>query len=307
MEDFFTMVGDLLRAEREQQGMSISDVEKETSIRALYIESMEKGDFSALPGAAYTKGFLRNYANFLGLEADAIIAQYNSEQGISTPAAEPAAGNTAVSPASQGRDSHERVSILDLEPQSGYINQGGDSSGGGHIVRNLAIGVVAFLVLAGGAAILLGDDNGSETADRTSVQAQETKEEPQPAAPTQPAQPAQPAQPTQPAQPKAEAKPAAPEKPASDGLEISARFNDRCWTEAEVDGAIIFEGIVEKGQTMTWSGKNKVALSFGNAGAVELTENGKLVGAAGNFGEVVTKSFTKGAAPSTANAKPAAQ
>ena len=63
------MIGDNLRTEREKQNLTIRDIEKGTSIRALYIESIEKGDYAQLPGEVYVKGFIRNYANFLKLDA----------------------------------------------------------------------------------------------------------------------------------------------------------------------------------------------------------------------------------------------
>ena len=59
--------------------MTIRDIEKGTSIRASYIESIEKGDYAQLPGEVYVKGFIRNYANFLKLDADALVKQYVAE------------------------------------------------------------------------------------------------------------------------------------------------------------------------------------------------------------------------------------
>ena len=73
------MTGDALRQEREKQNLTIKDIEKGTSIRALYIESIEKGEFDKLPGEAYTKGFIRSYANFLKLDANALVKQYMQE------------------------------------------------------------------------------------------------------------------------------------------------------------------------------------------------------------------------------------
>jgi len=73
------MIGDLLRAERERQNLSIKDIEKATSIRALYIDAIEKGDYKTLPGEAYAKGFVRNYANYLKLDANAIVNGFNEE------------------------------------------------------------------------------------------------------------------------------------------------------------------------------------------------------------------------------------
>ena len=56
------MLGETLRREREKQGLTIKDIENETSILSLYIEAIEKEDYASLPGAVYTKGFIRNYA-----------------------------------------------------------------------------------------------------------------------------------------------------------------------------------------------------------------------------------------------------
>lgn len=58
------MVGDILRGEREKQGLTIEDIARETSIRDIYLEAIEKGDYDSLPGDVYAKGFIRNYSRF---------------------------------------------------------------------------------------------------------------------------------------------------------------------------------------------------------------------------------------------------
>ena len=57
------MVGDILRREREKQGLTIADIEKGTSIRRLYIEHIERGNIAELPGLVYAKGFVRTMRN----------------------------------------------------------------------------------------------------------------------------------------------------------------------------------------------------------------------------------------------------
>ena len=76
------MVGEILRREREKQGLSIADVAGETSIRDVYLEAIEKGDYDALPGDVYAKGFIRNYSKFLQIDGDALLEQYDSERNI---------------------------------------------------------------------------------------------------------------------------------------------------------------------------------------------------------------------------------
>ena len=73
------MIGDKLRTERERQNLTIQDIAKGTSIRALYIEAIEKGEYGQLPGTVYAKGFIRNYANFLKMDADAVVRQFMEE------------------------------------------------------------------------------------------------------------------------------------------------------------------------------------------------------------------------------------
>ncbi|HUQ85679.1 MAG TPA: helix-turn-helix domain-containing protein [Candidatus Limnocylindrales bacterium] len=56
-----------LKEARIQRGLTIEQVAKATKIKAHFLESIEKGAYSELPSPAYAKGFVRNYAEFLGL------------------------------------------------------------------------------------------------------------------------------------------------------------------------------------------------------------------------------------------------
>jgi len=74
-------VGEQLREARENKGLDLFRVERDTKIRMKYLEALEGGDFSDLPGEVYTRGFLRNYASYLGLDADEIIDDWRRETG----------------------------------------------------------------------------------------------------------------------------------------------------------------------------------------------------------------------------------
>lgn len=77
-----TGVGETLRGAREEMGLSYQDVEESIKIRAVYLRAIEEERFEELPGAAYTKGFMRTYAKFLGLDGDAVIAAYLSMAAV---------------------------------------------------------------------------------------------------------------------------------------------------------------------------------------------------------------------------------
>ncbi|HSM38409.1 MAG TPA: helix-turn-helix domain-containing protein, partial [Candidatus Limnocylindrales bacterium] len=72
-------LGDVLRAAREARGVDLARVERDTKIRARYLAALEQGDYRDLPGAVYTKGFLRNYGSYLNLDTDYLVDLYRLE------------------------------------------------------------------------------------------------------------------------------------------------------------------------------------------------------------------------------------
>ena len=75
MSEFFGMY---LREAREKKGLSVDDVVRETKIQKRYIEAIESDNFEELPGETYTKGFLKNYAQTVGLSPDDVVERYQS-------------------------------------------------------------------------------------------------------------------------------------------------------------------------------------------------------------------------------------
>lgn len=70
-----------LYAARERKGVDLYRAERDTKIRARYLGALERGDYKELPGAVYTKGFLRNYALYLGLDPEDVLDQWRRERG----------------------------------------------------------------------------------------------------------------------------------------------------------------------------------------------------------------------------------
>lgn len=71
-----SVVGKLLNSERTKKGLDYTDIEAATGIRASFIKAIEEGRFDALPGEVYVKGFIRNYSNYLGLDAAKMVRMY---------------------------------------------------------------------------------------------------------------------------------------------------------------------------------------------------------------------------------------
>src|SRR5829696_2916677 len=74
---------------REAKGVDLYRAERDTKIRARYLGALESGEYGELPGAVYTKGFLRNYALYLGLDPEDVIRHWKRERGSTYVPAEP--------------------------------------------------------------------------------------------------------------------------------------------------------------------------------------------------------------------------
>ncbi|AQU86532.1 helix-turn-helix domain-containing protein [Komagataeibacter nataicola] len=72
-------VGDMLRARREELGWNLPDVAAWLRIRLPYLQALEEGRPGELPGSAYAIGFLRSYANALGLEGEQLVERFKIE------------------------------------------------------------------------------------------------------------------------------------------------------------------------------------------------------------------------------------
>jgi cytoskeleton protein RodZ len=75
-------IGNSLREARYRQQLELSEVEQATKIRARYLQALEEENFEALPAQTYVKGFLRTYADYLGLDGQLYVDEYNSRYGV---------------------------------------------------------------------------------------------------------------------------------------------------------------------------------------------------------------------------------
>lgn len=71
--------GEILKAARLTQGLTLEGVEKAIKIRVKYLAALEKNEYQKLPSATYIKGFLKNYSQFLGLSPEKILALFRRQ------------------------------------------------------------------------------------------------------------------------------------------------------------------------------------------------------------------------------------
>jgi hypothetical protein len=124
-------IGSSLREAREQRDLSHADVERHTRIRTRYLRALEEETFELLPGTVYAKGFLRAYADYLGLDGQRFVDELASR----LPAEEEPEAHVPLQPIRRRR---LRIS------------------------RNLVAGIGAAVAVAGVAIWLVGAQQGTK-------------------------------------------------------------------------------------------------------------------------------------------------
>ena len=75
-------IGEQLKLAREKKNFTIKEVADSIHARTQYLECLEKGEYRNLPVDVYTQGFLKKYAEFLGLPSDEIVDFYKKEKSL---------------------------------------------------------------------------------------------------------------------------------------------------------------------------------------------------------------------------------
>lgn len=93
-----TGIGATLRKARNRRKVGLPDVETATKIRLRYLRAMENEEWDVLPGGAYTRGFIRTYASFLGLDGERLADEYRRGAEDGTPEERAQRAEPVVSP-----------------------------------------------------------------------------------------------------------------------------------------------------------------------------------------------------------------
>ncbi|MDX1582568.1 MAG: helix-turn-helix domain-containing protein [Thermoanaerobaculia bacterium] len=151
--------GEELRREREMREISIREISDSTKISSRFLEAIEAGDLSALPAPVFTRGFIREYANYLGVEGEDIVDRY---MGV-------------VAQVERRRESEEEEM---RERISGRFSVGNVPAGW----KWLLVVVLALIVLGATVAYLSRSDEPEETVEPATEQTEESVEPPEPPA-----------------------------------------------------------------------------------------------------------------------------
>lgn len=244
--------GQALRAAREDLGVTLAEAERETRINRRYLQALEDEDASAMPPAVYTRGFIRTYAQYLGLNPEGMLDLYGPRQAID-----------------------DRINI---RPIPAELNASRSFS-----FRPAA--VLAGLIAVSLLAVYLWGQYTSFLENVERIEAAPSSRVPTPAIAVERTPSPSPV-PTTSIPSLAGASPSPVPVPER-GLIVEAKVVDRTWMEVWVDGRSVLAETVQEGFTRSFTGEQQVRMRVGNAAGVQVVVNGATQGPLGVKGQAV--------------------
>jgi transcriptional regulator with XRE-family HTH domain len=247
--------GEELRREREIRGISLKEIADATKISKRFLEAIERNDHKTLPAPVFTRGFVREYARYLGLNAEEMVNRYNFA----------AVGDERIE-----QSAHlDRLTTPQAPPLPGKKPQlKGIPPAYARADRNVYILIIVVVLLAGVSYWALKHRRESRANDEHP--AVETKTAPAPAPVVTP-------------QPAATQQPNGPVK-----LILSLEVTERSWVILDADGQNVINDEIRRGYHRTIEANDGFRFrTIGNAAGIVLTLNGLPVPALGRDGQVV--------------------
>jgi cytoskeleton protein RodZ len=258
--------GAWLRRQREAREINLRDIAERTKISLRYLEAMEQDRFDVLPAPVFAKGFLREYARYVGLSPDEVVNHYLSVHP-------PFPGEERKEQARQGRRSPANwtsvvvlgliallLALLALHPLIQRLRHGGRLPASSSTPPAAAAAPAPAARPAGAAAVPAGVSAATGGAGDAAPSAPRAE-----AADVPPAVP--PAAAPAPAQNQAET--------ARAPLLVTLDFTHECWVDVLVDGTKRSSQEWAQGESLQLEAKESVVFkTLGNAGGVEIQVNG---------------------------------
>ncbi len=286
-------LGEWLRQRREELDISLEQAEADTRIRLRYLEALESGEYDDLPDPVVGRGFLRNYATYLGLDPQEAAERFSTKVAPPEPESLTVEGPT---PFSEG--SFRPLSLHEMPSRRSRL---------GWIIGLVVILVSALAILAWWAYPYYSGWFARQEPDEPTVTASSTRlaagedlatATRTPSATVAAAEATSDTLASDTPSPRATRTPthtpsSTPLPSVYTGIFIELLFTDVSWIQVTVDSVREFQGELEAGTYRSWYGEERIELRVGNAGAVLITVNGQSFGTLGEPGEVIDRVFEK--------------
>jgi len=281
-------IGRILEQRRKEKGLSLEEVEQATKIRKRYLDGLEREDYAVLPAGVYAQGFLKTYANYLGLDGEELSRQLKSRR----------------------RPRRERGINYNTGPENGFEEPLIAPTGlQGTEKRRFPTSAVVTLLVA---VLVLAVVIGALYFVGRGVEA--SRPEPDIPSPQQPAKnpPKQDPEKVASTQESKETGAQKDEAVASnedapgntgtedsrqsappDSLSVVIKVSDRpSWLLIRTDGTVVYAQIVQPGFSRTFEADRRLYIQGGDAGAVSMEINGQDAGTLGRPYNIGEKNFT---------------
>ncbi len=276
-----TGVGADLRAARERLGWTLPAIATHLRIRLSFLEAIEDGRIGDLPGRAYAVGFVRTYAQSLGLDPDEIArrfraeaAEINKKTELAFPAPVPERGIPAGAVVLLG-------AVLAIGAYAGWYRMSGNGRPESEMVQAVPPRLEPLIEAAKPAPVLAS--TASQVATASTAPSPVVALSPSSAAAAIPQVPSVPTM--APAPVAAIPGPAVP--PAADGGRITLRARSDAWVQVrDRQGPVLLNRVMRGGETWPVPGKGQLLLTTGNAGGTELLVDGVATASLGGDGAV---------------------
>ena len=270
----FAEIGAGLRRQREMLSLTFDEVERHTHVRKAFLKALEDGALEALPSPVQTRGILANYAGFLDLDVDAILLRF--ADGLQ-------ARHREQRKRMPGRSRAPMTVHTSLPPLRSFIAS--DLLFGGGVAIMLLLfaiwGINRVITVrsafpAGATApsisdVLVGTPLPTLEQQVTLIPAQATAA-------------------TDEATGTATLEP--PTLAANINVEVKLTAAARTYLRVVIDGKVQFDGRADPGQEFSYQASKTIEVLTGNAGALQVSFNGRDLGFMGQFGDVIDLVYT---------------
>lgn len=285
-------VGQALATARQAKGLTVETVAEKLKLTVRQVEAIEAEDFGHLPAPVFVRGFVRNYARLLGLEANDLLASLDVEQKPTETLTAPSEGvKFGSSPMRRWLLIPLLFLLLFMTLVAGlyaWLSQGEDALVTPELVAPAPVMSEQVIpVQPGVPAVEVAPAPASPDAPIPQAPASTAPEAPTPAGPQAPTPPAGLAAPQTGANTLPVAKP--PARPGANGATLRFRVEDDSWIQV-VDGAgQRYSRLIRAGSSETLQGKPPFKLVVGNAALVKLEYNDHVIDLTPFIGEKVAR------------------
>jgi len=251
-------IGAYLRHVREEQSLPLEDVATRTMIQSRLLKAIEEGKLHHLPEPVYVQGFIRRYAEALGLEGNEFAEAFPAQRSLQF-----TQSSWKDSPAAQLRPLHLYIAYVALIMASvsllSYIVGRSAHSLNSSVRPQISQAIAPTGGSMGGS--MGGLTGSSAIATRLRAIASPTARPPQ----TKPVQ-------------------------------VDVKLTAQSWLEVETDGEVKLAEVLPEGTERSWTADKQIRVRAGNAGGVQVAPNGGKAAPMGAPGAVEEKTFTPGSA-----------